>query len=91
MPKYNNKLSYSCEDAIGRTYTLSIDQDEWVEIIVEGGGEEIGRAFMDGETMERLFQFWRHHVMDAPPLSASSGQLRGQIGQNKPPDQENSG
>lgn len=64
MPKYNNKLSYSCEDDMGRTYTLSVDQDEWVTITIESQGEEIGRAFMGGETMERLFQFWRRYIMD---------------------------
>lgn len=69
MGKEENSISYTCKDVLERTYTLEIDQDEWVSITWMREGEQLGKISLDGETMERLFQFWRHHVMDEHKVS----------------------
>lgn len=66
MTNLDNKLSYSVTDDMRREYTLSVDQDEWVRLTANYGGqysEEVAIG-LGSEEFERLVKFWRKYIRD---------------------------
>lgn len=66
MATPDNKLSYSVTDDMRREFTLSVDQDEWVRLTANYGGQFTDEVTigLGSEQFERLVRFWRKYIRD---------------------------